>query len=282
MKSHGAMGLVSAGGASQSFLARWPEFRKRLGPVKAASFQLSRRIVNQMRAGYAVSAYSALELCPVIWITGPESRLDAVIRELAAQTPIDRTMIVLCGSLHGSSRFAALQKTSARIATLNAIQEGREAQWHEYTFVGEGHPETLRVIRRMLAADGRKLYEVRPGAKALYLASVHLATNLLLPWIAMSVESLRAAGLSRADSTHIAAALAQRAVRAYTRAGRKAWNQPAAAALRHALANDLERIRAADPRWAALYSDGIRGALAYFGSGGAGEEDPPRAQSQSV
>jgi predicted short-subunit dehydrogenase-like oxidoreductase (DUF2520 family) len=264
MKSRHAMGLVSAGGASQSFLARWPALLAQLGPIKASSFQVARRLANTLHAGYAVSHYSALEFCPLIWIVSPESGLERVIRDLASQTPMHRTMVVLCGVVRDSLPASPLRKRGARIASLNAVETGRDAQPYERLFVGEGDPDALRLMRRLLAADGRKMIEIRPAAKPLYFAGVHLATHLLLPFVSASVEVLRAAGLTRPEATRLAEHLAARAVRAYSRAGRKAWNRSAANTLRRALESDVETVRAADKRWGVLYAEGIRRALAYF------------------
>jgi len=46
MKKNRVTGLVSAGGISESFLQRMPVLLGALGPVKAASFPVARRIVN--------------------------------------------------------------------------------------------------------------------------------------------------------------------------------------------------------------------------------------------
>jgi hypothetical protein len=55
-----------------------------------------------------------------------------------------------------------------------------------------------------------------------------------------------------------------RALRAYAKAGPKAWSPKAADRLRLSIARDLDTIRAADPRLAALYADGVEQALLYF------------------
>ena len=96
MKADQPMGLVVAGSVSRSVLARLPALLARLGPVKASSFQMSRRVARSLKAGYAISDYSALEPCSLIWIAVPESTVDRVVLDLAAQTPLRGTMIVLC------------------------------------------------------------------------------------------------------------------------------------------------------------------------------------------
>jgi len=108
---------------------------------------------------------------------------------------------------------------------------------------------------------------LEPASKALYFSGVHLVSHLLLPWIAGSVESLRSAGFTRTLATQIAQALGTRTLRAYGKAGRKAWNRDAVLALRRRLERELEPLHATDPRLAALYAQGLEQALAFFEPG---------------
>ncbi len=252
-------GLVGAGGVSRSFLARLPVLLANLGPVKAASLRVARRLVNSLRAGRAVADYSALGPCDLIWIAVPDSMLLSVVSELAAQVPIQGKMVVVCGSTRDSLWPSPLGTGHARVASLNAIEESGER-----AFISEGHPDVMRELRRLAAAEQRKLIPIRPAAKALYLAGINFATCLVLPWIAAAVESLRAAGFSRAEATSVVATLGARSLRAYGKSGRKAWSPRAAPELHRAVERDLEIIRSVDPRLAILYAEGIEQALSYF------------------
>jgi hypothetical protein len=258
-KTREAWGLIGVGAASRSYLARMPSVLARLGPVKAGSFQVARRLANSLRAGHAVSHYSALEFCPVICVFEPEAALDRVLRDLSSQMPVHRTMIILCECTRDSLSPSPLRTSGARIASLNVVEESQDQ-----LFVAEGHADTLKVLDRLLAAEKRKLIYVPPAAKPLYFAGVHLAKYLLLPAIAASVESLRAAGFPRAQATRVAEALANRAVASYGKAGTKAWNPNVEVDLRRSLEHDAETLRESDPRRAAVYAEGIRTALAYF------------------
>lgn len=253
------MGIIGAGGVNRSFLARMPVLLGRIGPVKAASFRVARRIANSLRAGEAVANYAALAPCDLIWIAVPDTGLDRVSRDLAAATPLAGKTAVLCGSTRDSFWPSPLLAGGARVATLNCVEESDER-----LFVAEGDPLAMRELRRVIAGEKRKLIELRAASMALYLSGVHLATHLLLPWIAASVESLRDAGLTRTEATHLANALGARALRAYAKAGPKAWSPTAANRLRLSIARDLDTIRGVDPRLAALYADGVEQALSYF------------------
>lgn len=258
MKKKRVTGLVSAGGISESFLQRMPVLLAALGPVKAASLRVSRRIVNSLGAGFAVADYAALDPCDLIWLAVPDVALDRVLRDLAAQAKLEGTMVVLCGSARDSSwpRWLAGR---ARVATLNLVEESDER-----VLIAEGHAQVMRELFQLAVAERRKLIEIRPGYKPVYLAGTHLATHLILPWIGAAVESLRAAGFSRSQAMAAVDAMGSRALRGYSNAGRRAWSPTAAPELHEALDHGIEAIRALDPRLAALYESGIQQALNYF------------------
>ncbi len=259
MRATPLTGLVQAGGVNRSFVARMPVLLGGLGPVKAASFRVARRIVNSLRAGFAVTDYSELDSCGLIWLDVPDEMLDRVIEEMVAKVFLDGKMVVLCGSARDSLSPGPLRGGRARVASFTVAEESGDR-----VFIGEGHPEVMRELHRLAAAEKRKLIELRPGTKALYYSGVHLAAQLVLPWIAAAVESLRAAGFSRVEATRAVEAIGTRALHGYTRAGRKAWKPGAAPELRRALACDIGAIRSVNPRLAALYADGIEQALGYF------------------
>ncbi len=259
MKPELPMGLIGAGGVTRSFLSRMPVLLGRIGPVKASSFRVARRIANSLRAGDAVTEYADLAGCGLLWIAVPEAALDCVFHDLAAATPLTGKTVVLCGSTRDSFWPSPLLAAGARVATLNCVEES-----HEKLFVAEGDPDAMRVLRRQIAAEKRRLIELRAASKALYLAGTHLASHLLLPWIASSVESLRHAGFSRVEATRLANALGGRALRSYVKAGPKAWSPAAAGWLRLSVARDLEAIRGSDPKLAALYADGVEQTLRHF------------------
>lgn len=259
MKLRKSAGLVGAGGLNQSFLARMPALLEQLGPVKGSSLKVSRRIANGLRAGFGVTDYAAFESCGLIWIHVPEDLLEGIASQLASTTPLAGKMVVLCDVLRDSLWPSPLRTAGARIATLNCVPESLERK-----FVGEGHPLALAELRKLLARDRRKLIEIRPATKPLYLAGVHLASHLLLPWVAGAAESLRAAGFPRAEAVSAVEALGERTLRAYGKAGDKAWNRVAAERLHRAVAQEFEALRRTDGRLAALFSEGGDRMQGYF------------------
>jgi hypothetical protein len=242
-------GLVCAGGVNQSFLARMPALLARLGPVKGSSLRVSRRVANGLKAGTGVGQYHDLEGCDFIWISVPECQLDAIAHDLAASVRLEGKMIVLCGVFRDSHFPSPLTAARARVATLNSVPESSER-----VFVAEGNPAVVAEIRKLLALDGRKLIEIRSGSKPLYLSGI-LAAHMLLPWIAGSVESFRAAGFSRNEAVRAMEAMGIRALRSYAKAGHKAHNEAEASRLRTAVQKQLETIRMFDERLADLFAE---------------------------
>jgi hypothetical protein len=252
-------GLVAAGGFRQSFLARLPKFLAHLGPIKASTFRAARKIAISLRRGHAASHYSILEPCSAIWISVPEVSLERVLRDLALQTPIHKTMVVLVGVVRDSMWRSPLLTAGARVATLNVLEGSGER-----TFVAEGHPDTMRMLRPLFSAEKKKLIELAPAAKPFFFAGMRLSSSLLLPWISASAESFRAAGFRQGDALAVASALSTQAAYAYEKAGRKTWNTKTSAEARRALEYDIDTLRDLDPRLADAYAAALRLALAYF------------------
>jgi hypothetical protein len=259
MKTQNRVGLVGAGGADRSFMARMPALLAQLGPVKASSLRLSRRIANQLRAGVGIADYSALQDCSLVWIQGPESTLDRVTAEMASQVRLEGKMVVVVEVMRDSLRMGPLRTAGAQVATLNCIPASDER-----IFVAEGSPAVTGELRKLLTREGRKLIELQPASKTLYLAGVHTAAHLLMPWIAGAVESFRAAGFTRTEAVHSVQSLGSHALRAYAKAGTKAWSRADAEALYRAIEADLETVRQADHGLAALPMEGAERLLRSF------------------
>jgi hypothetical protein len=238
-------GLVCSGGVTRSFVARMPGLLSSIGPLKATSYRVARRISNSLRAGRAVENYSDLRTCHALWIVAADPVLDQIAAHLPPGVPA-----VVCHTFRDSWHFGPRP-----VATLHAIPPD------ERLLVAEGDPEVIRYLRRVAAADRRKLIEIHPASKPLLLAGVSLATHIALPWIAAAVESLRAAGLSRAEATRVVEQLGERTLRSYAKAGAKAWTAAAESELRRAL-----EVNLSDPRLGDLYRTGIECALEFFGN----------------
>ena len=266
MKVRKLAGLVCAGGAGRSFLARMPALLDRIGPVKGTSLRVSRRIANGLRAGTGVGDYAPLAACDLIWFAVPEPSIDSISAELAGAISLAGRTIVLCDAMRDSFWPSSLRTAGARVAALNCVPETGER-----VFVADGHPDALTELRKLLALERRKLIELRPAAKPLYLCGVHLSADLLLPLIAGAVESLRTAGFSRDEATRAVEAIGAKALRSYGKAGPKAWKRASAERLHRAITHEIDAIRLTDPRLAALCACGFQSAMSFFAGESGGE-----------
>jgi len=240
-----------------------PVLLARLGPVKAFSYRVARRIANTLRAGSAVHDYAPFESCDYIWLAVPEDSVAQIERELvgyrSGNSALQGKIVILCGSVQDSLRLVALRASGSRVASVNVM-----AETEERVFVGEGDPDAVTELRRRLAVENRKLIVLAPGSKPFYWSGVNLSSSLLLPWIAGAVESLRAAGLSRSEATRLAEALGARALRSYAKAGAKSWGPAAAGSLSAVLERDLAVMRQSEPKLTALYAAGVDCARKFF------------------
>lgn len=252
------MGLVGAGGVSQSFLARMPSLHAHLGPIKGVSFAAARRLVVTLRAGHAVPNYSALELCSLIWVYVPERQLDATLRDLAEQTAMHHTMLVICETQRDSTAFEVLRHRGARIATLNTVDDS----W-QTPFIAEGHPETVRAIRKLLTTERRKLIELHAGSKHRFLAAMHMMSELLRPFATAAMSCLQSAGVESSTAAELMEATAMRALKSFAKTGTKPLAATTREQLGHALGHRAELLRATAPREAELYARALRLALEY-------------------
>jgi len=259
MKPRNFVGLVAAGGVNQSFVARAPELLALLGPVMGSSLRVARRITNGLRAGSAVADYAALRECDVLWVCVPEKSLDHWSGELVKAVELRGKTVVLFDMLQDSRRNRSMRNAGAHLVTLNCVPESGER-----VFVAEGHAPAISELRKQLTLAGRKLIELKPGTKTLYLSGTHLGAHLLMPWIAGSVESFRAAGFSRAEAMGALDGLASKALRSYAKAGTRAWDQRDAERVRHVIESDFDSLRRADHRLAAIYSEAAERLLRMF------------------
>jgi hypothetical protein len=264
------MGLIGAGSVVKSLLNQLPSLQAKLGPVKSASFATARRLVSTIRAGYAVPNCAALQFCPVIWVAVPESNLSQTVRDLAAQADLQQKQIVLYQSEQDSSAFPEITDMGARIATLNPIEDV-----HQSNFIAEGHQDVLRLLRRMLEHDRRKLIELHTGAKAGYFASLELVTHLLGALTTSALNSLQHSGMERMDAVDLVTSFATRTMKSHSRAGAKPWSQSELRELRDALERRTAQLQPIAPLEADVYAQAVKLALEYFERLSA----PPKARS---
>lgn len=264
------MGLIGAGCVVRSLLNQLPSLQAKLGPVKSVSFATARRLVSSIRAGYAVPNSAALQFCPVVWVAVPEPNLPQAMRDLAAQAQLGDKLVILYQSEHDSFSLPELTEKGARIATLNPIEST-----HPSNFVAEGHPDALRLLRKITERERRKLIELHPGAKAAYFASVELLTHLLGALTTSALNSLQHSGMDRLDAVDLVTSFASRTMKSHERSGSKPWNESELRELCDALEFRTAQLLSIAPLEAGVYAQAVKLALEYFERLSA----PPKARS---
>jgi len=239
------IGLIASGAVSQSFVARLPFVRDRLGPVYSPALRNASRIVNGLRIGIPVSEFVALSRCGMVLIAVPDDLLEATVSAAAAESEArwQRKIVVLCGSAFDAGALDPLQKLGAYCVTLDAVPASGEAR-----FVTDGDPAAVAELRRLFGRSN--LFVLDRGGKAAYQAGILLATDLALEMTAGAVESLRTAGLSRPQAVPVVEALMTQTARAYGKAGRRAATGMPSAEI---LAYYAKAIRDRDPALARLF-----------------------------
>ena len=252
---------MGQGRLALSYLARLPSFLRELALVKGTNERTSSRLRNALHAGEWVNDYESLERCKLLWIAVSEDSLPAILSELAEVVDLGGRMIVLADTLRDSGFFSLLAQRGARVATVNLMPESSDR-----VFVTEGHSDVVKELRRILESDNRKLIELRPGAKPMFVSGIHLSAHMLLPFAGAAVESFRFAGLTRNEAALAMQAIASNALRAYVRGGDRALPREHAELMRKVLDESRETLRAMNPRMAELYDADPGMWLFYVGA----------------
>lgn len=256
----GHLGLVGAGALSRSFVTKLPALRGRLGPVLAPCQRLATRLVNTLRAGYAVQRYEELEAAETVLIAVPDKMLAEVIAALAkAGLEWSGKIVLLCDSRMDSSALGALARHGAMTASLSVIP-GLALR-----YVAEGERRAVREARSLVEQDGARVYELPEGGKAVFLAALSLTGSLALPVVDAAARCLRAAGLPAPASDGVCEQLLLKTLRAYLHAGRKAWSGILADGESAEVAREVAALQRTDPSLAEAYRTLARLALQRFG-----------------
>ena len=247
MKQTPSVALVGAGSVSRSFLTRIPKLAEQLGPVKAPSYRVARRIVNTLRYGFAIRDLSEARDSTLVLVAVPDTSAAATLSQMVQAIPDwQGRSVVLCGSRHDSRLLQPLASRGATVGGLDPIPGLREDH-----YALEGDREALARVRSLLGDGRRRAIEIDPEAKERFLSALWMASAGVLPVIDAAVMNLRHAGIERRAAVTIAEELVLKSVRGYSRAGRKARYAP-----RHWPVDPPERRRPAEPRLQALAAAG--------------------------
>ena len=224
MKKQMRVGLVVEGNATASPVLRLTSLADELGPVKSVGLQVSRRISNFLRAGYAVTEYQDLACAQLILLRLPDSQTPRIVAELCeAGLPFSEMAFVLCESWMPTDALIPLRRQGAQIASLMNV--GPLAQ---NCFVVEGDLAAVRRAKRLLTRGHARVIELRPGTKALYFAADLLCTAITVPLFQVAEQALRESGVSGNDLVVLTAEWLELLQSRVKKGGRARWGGPLA------------------------------------------------------
>ncbi|HYL37822.1 MAG TPA: hypothetical protein VEV17_18045 [Bryobacteraceae bacterium] len=254
MKTAKSVALLAGGKLTDSPLARFWSLSEMLGPVQASSYRLASRIANRLRAGYPVQNFDGFNACRTILISVPDSWLPRVLAELcSAEISWPEKAVVLCSSDLDSSELREFSARRAAVGSITTIPG-----FEEVRYLVEGDKLAVRESRRLVEHGARRAVVIERGLKPSYLAALTCTGSLLFAPLLAASEALRHAGVTRPASAVILEKLISRSLRAYLRAGRRAYQAP------RQLSGQLHALSLADPPLASYVEQSCRLAARLF------------------
>lgn len=252
------LALFGGGGVKTSLVARIPHLADRLGPVAAGSYRLASRVVNGLRAGYAVKTPDGLSGAAVVLLRVPDASLQKAVSTLSrANIPWAGKTVLLCDAAADSAVLDPLRARGAFGGSLSGI-EGCPA-----FYLLEGDRGALRRAREIARWLGGRTIELDRARLPLFEAGLTLATTLFTPVVAAAEECLSGGAANTSLPEKLAAALFQKTLRGWLKHGRGGWTGVPAAD-KAAMKRRLRALESANPPLARYYRHTAAFALEYF------------------
>jgi hypothetical protein len=218
MKKPPPLALFATGKVADFGILKLGPVREQLGPVRASSLRVASRMVNQMRAGRAVSGFEELAECPVVLVCVPPSKLKSAVDELAC-SGLDwrHKTVLLCNDWSGGASAEPLERLGASVgALLEVASEARPL----YLLDGDGR--ALREARKLVSRRNAILIPLAPGSKPFLLAAMHCTGPLLYASLRVASGCLRKTGLPAPLTTALLQRAFSRTLRSHQHSGPKA------------------------------------------------------------
>lgn len=258
MTSWKPLGLIAAGRMSNSLLLRRPALSRHIGPVVAQDRRLATRYANSLRAGSAARVED-LRACGLVLIHAAGGSLDRVLPLLRAQETWKGSHFALLSPDLGSAALSELRQAGARVcAAAQAPARSRDL------VVVEGDARAVKLTRQWLAEGRMRCLELAPGRMTLFHLGLLASRGLLAPLLDAALMSLRASGLSAAESRRLLFEAADFSLRAFAARGRKALEDPAAPGRALLLELALEQAGRSNPRLARFFTDLLEAVDALY------------------
>ena len=219
MKQPPLVGLVATGSLARSWFMTVAAQASRLGPVLSSNYRVASRFVNTLQAGVPALEYGLLDPCRVILVRVGEDEWYEVLEGLL-EAPIrwKGKSIILCDTDLESSEWGELEKRGGAVATMMYAEIGGQSR-----YVMEGNNKALADAHTVLKLPKFRLIELASSQKARYLACREAAA-MIVPLAAAAEEDLRRSGVKPKAAAWMVENWFQDGLRAYKKAGRRAWN----------------------------------------------------------
>jgi hypothetical protein len=191
----------------------------RLGPVISSNYRVASRFVNTLQAGVPAEDYGLLDPCKLILVRVGESEWFEVLDGLArAGIGWKGKSVILCDTDAESSEWSELEKRGAAVATMLYTEFDKRS-----CYVMEGDPKAIADAQTILNLPRIRVIELTRSHKSVYLAC-RKAAAMIVPLAAAAEEDLRRAGVKADTAAWMVEHWFQDGLRAYKKAGRRAWN----------------------------------------------------------
>ena len=225
--------LIGAGRVARGIGSRLHEAGWEIDLVVARRMTSARAAVRVIRAGTPAAGLSRRVLSAgVFLIAVPDDALSSVTAELArigAEELRGKIVAHTSGALPAAvlDPLAACGARTGVIHPMQTFGARSRPQLAGVLFGIQGHPQALRVIRKLVRSLGGQSARIDPARKALYHCAGTFAAAHLLASFEAGVQLLCAAGLKRRAATGALLQLARQVLENYELLGpRAAWTGP--------------------------------------------------------
>ena len=219
MKNPPLVGLVATGSLARSWFLTVAGQAQRLGPVISSNYRVASRFVNTLQAGVPAEDYGLLDPCKLILVRVGEDEMYEVLEGLVqARIGWKGKSVVLCDTDLESSEWCELEKRGASVASMLYTEINEQS-----CYVMEGSRKAVADAQAILNLPRIRIIELRRSQKSLYLACREAAA-MIVPLAAAAEEELRRAGVRPDTAAWMVEHWFQDGLRAYKKAGRRAWN----------------------------------------------------------
>jgi hypothetical protein len=211
--------LVATGSIARSWFLTIAGPPVRLGPVISSNFRVASRFVNTLQAGVPAEDYGLLDPCKLILVRVGEDEWFEVLDGLArARIGWKGKSVILCDTDSESSEWGDLKQRGASVATMLYTEINGQS-----CYIMEGDPKAVADAQAILDLPRVRVIELARSYKSMYLACREAAA-MIVPLAAAAEEDLRRAGVKADTAAWMVEHWFQDGLRAYKKAGRRAWN----------------------------------------------------------